>query len=106
MTPGMKSPCMPARDLLKQLHEHFLFGRDRASEMLNELYIIPSPTRTALLSQVKEQCHSSFFKGNKPPNPPTTPITSMDFGERILVDLKTLTKGFMIVTICHWSKFC
>lgn len=31
----------------------------------------------------------------------------MDFGERILVDLKQLPRGgYMIVAICHWSSYC
>lgn len=30
----------------------------------------------------------------------------MDFGERILMDLKQLEKGYMIVVIDHWSNYC
>lgn len=37
---------------------------------------------------------------------PYTPNLSMTFGERILVDLKPLDEmGYMIVAICHWSKY-
>lgn len=43
-----------------------------------------------------------------PPNPTATPIISLEFGERILVDLKQLQgrAGYIVVAICHWSNYC
>lgn len=104
--PTINSPCTNASVSPEQLHAQFHYGRDRALEILNATYLIPNATARDLLARVKRQCTSCSFKGNRPPNPPTTPITSMHFGERILVDLKQLLRGFMIVVICHWSNYC
>lgn len=89
-----------------QTHRNFHYGRDRALNEMNERYGIPNYIAKDLLARVKEQCHSCLSKAAFPRNPPTTPITSTDFGERILVDLKKLQQGYMIVSICHWSNYC
>lgn len=90
-----------------QLHCRYHYGRDRTLEMLNEIYYVPNKAVREKFARVKDQCHSCSFKGGRPSPPPTTPITSMDFGERILVDLKALRdRHYMIVAICHWSNYC
>ena len=98
---------MPSSLSFHKLHARFHYGRDRALNELNRTYTLNNVYARELLSRIKEQCPSCHRRLDMPKNPPDTPITSMDFGERILVDLKQLPRGgYMIVAICHWSSYC
>ena len=66
-----------------QTHKSFHYGRDRALQKVNERYMIPSYIATDLMTRVKAQCESCLTKTAFPRNPPSTPISSTDFGERI-----------------------
>lgn len=57
---------------------------------------------------MKEQCEPCHLKLDFPKKPPDTPITSMEFGERILIDLKELPRrqGYLAVAVDHWSSYC
>lgn len=76
-------------------------------QKLNADYLIPNKYAKDVLADVKKQCETCIFKYTTPKHPPDTPIISMAFGERVLVDLKCL-KGSrqMIVAVCHWSNYC
>lgn len=70
-------------------------------------YIIPRPILDDFLKRARASCHECVHKKEFPKKPLDTPIISSSFGERILVDLKTLPKyGYMIVAVCHWSDYC
>ncbi|CAN0472760.1 unnamed protein product, partial [Ectocarpus sp. 12 AP-2014] len=94
-------------DMCAQIHQEFHGGRERARQMANLRYIIPRPILDDFLKRARASCHECVHKNQFPKKPPDTPIISSSFGERILVDLKTLPKyGYMIVAVCHWSGYC
>lgn len=75
---------------------------------INAKFCIPNYLLTDILGRVKAQCNSCHERESMPPNPTATPIISLEFGERILVDLKQLQgrAGYIVVAICHWSNYC
>ena len=75
-------------------------------DILNDKFGIPNWKATQIHERISGQCESCQFKKQLPKNPPTTPIISLNFGERILVDLKQLHTGYMIVAVDHWSNYC
>lgn len=101
-------PLARSFSLIFKMHHRFHYGRDRALYELNRLYRVNRAYAEGLLARIKEQCVWCHRRVDWPKNPPDTPITSMDFGERILVDLKQLSRAsyYLVVAICHWSSHC
>lgn len=87
------------------MHERYHYGRDRLLDKLNAKFCIPNGKAREIIARVSDQCPACLSKQQLPANPPTTPIISMDFGERILVDLKKLHTSFIIVAVDHWSNY-
>lgn len=95
----------------RQEHEKTHSGERASQAEIHRLFDIPTKLVQSRLQAIKGGCNTCRLQLTIPKSNPASHIVSQHFGERILVDCKTLTGvGYLVVAVDHftthvWSTF-
>lgn len=90
----------------RQEHEKTHSGERAALSDLHATYTIPTELAHEKLRAVKRGCNACRLQQTVPKSSPASYIISDFFGERILVDCKTLYKvGYLVVAVDHFATY-